>query len=260
LLVFDGDEISIAIDLDQGARLASLQWRDMEFVVPFRGQELSWGWFAMAPYAGRIKNGILRDSKGKKHQLPNSIDPMGTQHALIGFGVTSSWEDLGGGKQILDLPNPFQGASVTQQFEILGNSLRWSLDFQANGCDLPVTLGFHPWFARNIGKGGSAEILLSAKKMFQRGEDYLPTGRLVDPIPPPWDDTFTELSSTPKIIWPGAATVSIDSNCPYLMVYSYDESGLCVEPVSAPPDAQNLGIKGETYIECLITFDEHFVN
>jgi hypothetical protein len=31
----DGAEISVGIDLDQGARIASLQWRDLQFVVPF---------------------------------------------------------------------------------------------------------------------------------------------------------------------------------------------------------------------------------
>ena len=40
------------------------------------------------------------------------------------------------------------------------------------------------------------------------------------------------------------------------MVYSLDEDGICIEPVTAPPDAQNLGIQGDTYIECLITFSE----
>jgi len=40
------------------------------------------------------------------------------------------------------------------------------------------------------------------------------------------------------------------------MVYSQDEDGICIEPVTSPPDAQNLGIQGDTYIECLITFSE----
>ena len=37
MLNIDGDQISIGIDLDQGARLASVQWRDMQFAVPFAG-------------------------------------------------------------------------------------------------------------------------------------------------------------------------------------------------------------------------------
>jgi aldose 1-epimerase len=253
VLNIDGDQISIAIDLDQGARLASVQWRDMQFAVPFRGQDLTWGWFSMVPFAGRIKDGIIKDSKGNRHQLPNNFDP---PHALIGYGAQSSWEDIGGGRQLLELPSPFNGATVTQSYEILDNAIRWSLDYEANGCDLPVTLGFHPWFAREIGKGDSAELLFAANKMFKRGDDYLPTGEIITPTQPPWDDTFMEIKGVPEIIWPGAARLTMDCYTPYWMVYSQDEDCICIEPVTAPPDAQNLGIQGESYIECLITFTE----
>jgi aldose 1-epimerase len=255
MLNIDGDQISIAIDLDQGARLASVQWRDMQFALPFRGQSLTWGWFSMVPFAGRIRDGIIKDSKGNKYQLPNNFDP---PHALIGYGATSSWEDLGNGAQYLELPSPFDGASVTQRYEILDNAIRWSLDYEANGSDLPVTLGFHPWFARDIGKGETAEIIFKANKMFKRGEDNLPTGELISPTPPPWDDTFIEVIGTPQIIWPGAARITMEFDSPYFMLYSQDEEGICFEPVTAPPDAQNLGIRGDTYIETLITFSEDY--
>jgi aldose 1-epimerase len=255
MLNIDGDQISIAIDLDQGARLASVQWRDMQFVVPFRGHDLTWGWFSMSPFAGRIRDGIIKDSKGKKHQLPNNFDP---PHALNGLGVHFSWEDLGGGRQFLELPSPYDGASVTQSYEILDNAIRWSLDYEANGCDLPVTLGFHPWFAREIGKGDSAELVFNANKMFKRGDDHLPTGELITPTDPPWDDAFTEVIGVPEIIWPGAARVSVESDTPYWVVFNQDDEGICIEPMTAPPDAQNLGIQGELYIECLITFSEDF--
>ncbi len=253
MLNIDGDQISIAIDLDQGARLASVQWRDMQFAVPFRGQDLTWGWFSMVPFAGRIKDGIIKDSKNKKHQLPNNFDP---PHALIGYGAQSSWEDIGSGRQHLDLPSPFNGATVTQSYEILDNAIRWSLEYEANGCDLPVTLGFHPWFAREIGKGDPAELLFAANKMFKRGDDYLPTGEIIAPVQPPWDDTFMEIKGVPEIVWPGAARLTIECDTPYWMVYSQDEDGICIEPITAPPDAQNLGMQGDTYIECLITFNE----
>jgi aldose 1-epimerase len=147
---------------------------------------------------------------------------------------------------------------VTQSYEILDNALRWSLEYEANSCDLPVTLGFHPWFAREIGKGDSAELLFAANKMFKRGDDYLPTGEIISPTQPPWDDTFMEIKGVPEIVWPGAARLTMECDTPYCMVYSQDDEGICIEPVTAPPDAQNLGIKGETYIECLITFNEDY--
>ena len=33
----DDAEFQVAIDLDQGARIASIKWRDIEFAMPFRG-------------------------------------------------------------------------------------------------------------------------------------------------------------------------------------------------------------------------------
>ena len=53
MLNIDGDQISIAIDLDQGARLASVQWRDMQVAGPLRGQEFTWGWVSVSPFSGR---------------------------------------------------------------------------------------------------------------------------------------------------------------------------------------------------------------
>ena len=65
----DGAEISVSIDLDQGGRIASLQWRDLQFAVPFRGTPLSWGWYAMAPWAGRIDEGLITSESGVVHTL-----------------------------------------------------------------------------------------------------------------------------------------------------------------------------------------------
>jgi aldose 1-epimerase len=255
LLNIDGDQISIGIDLDQGARLASVQWRDMQFAVPFAGDPRGWGWYAMAPWAGRIKNGVVKDKSGAKIQLPTTFDP---PHAIHGYGFFSSWEDLGEGRQLLEFPAPYNGASVTQQIEILDDAIRWSLDYEAGDCQLPFSLGFHPWFARDIGRGDTAEISFAAQKMFKRGTDYLPTGELIEPTGQPWDDTFKDVVGVPEIIWPGAARVSIESDSPYWTVYTEHEDGICVEPVTAPPDCQNLGIAGDSYIEMLITFAEDY--
>ena len=61
----DGSEISVAIDLDQGARIASLQWRDLQFVVPYRGAPLTWGWYSMAPWAHGSHVSLLAAKKLK---------------------------------------------------------------------------------------------------------------------------------------------------------------------------------------------------
>ena len=51
----DDAEFQINIDLDNGARISSLLWRDMQITVPFRGSVLNYGWYPLGPWAGRIR-------------------------------------------------------------------------------------------------------------------------------------------------------------------------------------------------------------
>ena len=64
----DGGEISLEIDVDQGARISSIRFHEIECAVPFRGQTLTWGWYAMAPWAGRIRDGLIKDKAGNRSE------------------------------------------------------------------------------------------------------------------------------------------------------------------------------------------------
>jgi aldose 1-epimerase len=50
--------------------------------------------------------------------------------------------------------------------------------------------------------------------------------------------------------------IDIESDAPWWVVYTEDPDGVCIEPQTAPPDAANLGISGENYIEALFVFSE----
>ena len=91
LHAIDGGEISLEIDVDQGGRISSLRFRDIECVLPFRGQVLTWGWYPMAPWAGRIKDGLIKNSSGEEFQLPTNL---ASPHAIHGFAPTSSWQEI----------------------------------------------------------------------------------------------------------------------------------------------------------------------
>ena len=247
----DGD-LSLVIDLDQGARISSLLFRDLEITLPSRGSLVNWGWYAMAPWAGRIRDGLITDASGVEHQLPIMIDP---PHALHGFGVMYGWQDLGKGRSRLEFPDPYLGASVTQQFELVDDAIRWSLEYESGGNDLPFWLGLHPWFARELGRGGSAELEFEAEEMLVRGSDGIPTGERRVPGRGPFDDAFTQVIGAPRIIWEDVLSVTIESDAPWWVVYTEDSEGICVEPQSAPPDAAHLGIKSDDYLEALFIFE-----
>jgi aldose 1-epimerase len=188
-----------------------------------------------------------------EHQLPIVLDP---PHALHGFGVMYGWQELGKGRARLEFPEPYLGASVVQQIELVDNAIRWSLEYDDGGVDLPFWLGIHPWFARDLGRGGSAELEFDAEAMLLRGSDGIPTGEIIKPGRGPFDDAFTKLRGIPRIVWEGALAVTIESDASWWVIYTEDSDGICVEPQSAPPDAANLGITSEDYLEALFIFEE----
>ena len=56
---------------------------------------------------------------------------------------------------------------------------------------MPVVVGWHPWFRRPV------ELGIRPARMYERGHDGLPTGRLTDPTPRPWDDCVIDLAGPP---------------------------------------------------------------
>jgi aldose 1-epimerase len=232
----DDAEFQINIDLDNGARISSLLWRDHQITLPYRGQPHTHGWYALGPWAGRIRDGLIKDSAGNVFELPTNIDP---PNALHGYGYTSSWQDIGQGRALLHLPAPYNGATLEQRIEVLDDAIRWSLEYDANGCDLPAWLGLHPWFARDIGAGNEAELIFEAEQMLQRDKDGLPNGKLITPPKQPWDDAFTGVRGVPAVVWEDVLRIDIESDAPWWVVYTEDSEGICVEPQTAPPDAAN---------------------
>jgi aldose 1-epimerase len=253
VLKIAGDELQIEIDVERGSRIVSLTWKGLEFVVQERPNLMDWGMYAMVPWAGRIRNGLIANASGEVFTLPTHWDP---PHAEHGFGFFSAWEEFDKNCTRLKLPSPYAPAVAEQTFEIDKNSLRWSIAYFSNGCTLPAWVGFHPWFRRTLGGGRPAQVMFRAEKMLVRGGDMLPTGEVSTPKPPPWDDAFTGLAENPTIRWPGSAMMTIASDAPWWVVYTEDNEGVCIEPQSAPPDASNLGMTGAHRLEATFSFAE----
>ncbi len=246
-----GDEISVEVDLLRGGRISSLKWRDLEFALGFRDDPMTWGWFAMVPWAGRIDKGIIQDAFGREFILPTHWDP---PHAEHGYGFVSSWESLGPNSSRVNMPAPYAPSHAEQVIAISGNTLTWSLTYFPNGCTLPAWVGFHPWIPKRIAGGQECELNFSAEKMLLRDQGSIPTGDLVDIPPPPWDDTFFGVTTSPIIKWEGLAQIKISASVPWWVVYNEDSQALCVEPQTAPPNASNLGIEGAHSVTATFTF------
>ncbi len=246
-----GEHITVEVDLPRGGRISSIKWHGYEFALGYRENPMNWGWFAMAPWAGRIKKGLVKDGNGIEFILPTQWDP---PHAEHGYGFVSSWNSTGPNSSRLNMPSPYSPAHAEQMIEVEGNTMKWSLNYFANGCTLPAWVGFHPWIPKQIGEDNKVELDFSPTKMLQRGEDGIPTGELIDAPMRPWDDAFFGVTSPPTMCWGDVARLEITSSVPWWVVYDEDPLAICVEPQTAPPDAANLGIRGAHSVSATFTF------
>lgn len=229
-----GDATTL-LDPHNGGRIASLRVRDVELLVTEGDGAIRWGIFPMVPFAGRISSGrFIFD--GVEHVLPPRLDG----HALHGTVIDREWEQTGPSTietQVAE-PWPFTGA-VVHEVTLGAGEMRATLRLRA-GQRMPATIGWHPWFRRQLERGGPANIALVAASMYER-DGKLPTGELVRPKSSPWDDCFTGVQWPVTIGWPGFGTLEVSSDCTHVVVYDEERDAACVEPQTGPPDAVNIG-------------------
>jgi aldose 1-epimerase len=226
------------VDPEKGGRLASLRVDGLELLISeaeVDGDPMLWGCYPMVPWAGRVREGRFR-FRGQDHELPLDAPP----HAIHGVGYRSAWEVTGPGALRLDLDGRWPlGGAVTQEVELTADALTLTMTVTATDRAMAVVAGWHPCFRPRLDRGEPARLAIAPTSMWERDGTGIPTGRQV-PVPAgPWDDAFSGLHSDPRITWPGAIEVSLQSTCGVWVVYDRDPRLLCVEPQTDAPDAFN---------------------
>ena len=108
---------------------------------------------------------------------------------------------------------------------------------------MPVAVGWHPWFVRRLPEtAASAELELDVRPGLMWANDVtgLPSGKLTEPVPRPWDYCFRNLLADPVVRWPGELELTVGSDCQDWIVYDLEEAGVCIEPWTAPPNSLNM--------------------
>ncbi|MGD9795850.1 MAG: aldose 1-epimerase [Acidimicrobiia bacterium] len=221
------------IDVERGGRIASLRVGHTEVLVGPGDHPMLWGCFLMAPFAGRIGHGRFRFPwpDGPLHTLECNLPP----HAIHGVGFDRPWHRHDDGSITCDLSPrwPMRG-TLRQWFEAGDDSLTTHVEAYAVEA-MPFTVGWHPWFAK------PCTLEFTPGRMYERSPEQLPTGRLIAPVPRPWDDCFIDPVADPVVRFDSGLAVMVSSTCDHWTIYDEQEHGLCVEPQSGPPDAVNLG-------------------
>ena len=230
-------DVELTVRPRLGCRIGSLRVGGRELLR--QGDEH--GSFPMVPWCGRVDHGRFRDG-AVLHELPVNHPP----HAIHGTGRDVVWRtarsDKSSASFVYDLAEPWpQPGRVTQTFELTEESLTLSMGVEATTDSFPAQAGWHPWFARNLGRGGSdVEIAFDPAWQEERGDDHLPTGRRIPRLPGPWDDCFGMPDGVDVLLtWPGELELRVTSRAEWVVVYDEQADWVCVEPQSGPPNGLN---------------------
>jgi aldose 1-epimerase len=231
----------VVVDEVHGARIERLEVDGLALLVPPELDDRNHGAFPMAPWAGRVRDGRFT-FEDVEHQLPLNKPP----HAIHGtvrdlpWTIDRSAPDSAQLSVTLGDPWPF-GGRVVQRLVLEPDALSLTMEVHAAARAMPASCGWHPWWSRELARGEAIELELHADGMYERDDEGIPTGVLTRVAPPPWDDCFTDLGDPAAVLrWPGAATVTIETDCACVVVFTEPEHAECVEPQSGPPDELNL--------------------
>ena len=235
-IVLEAGPARLEASAADGGRVTSFRLDGQELIARVDDGPIWWGSYPMVPFAGRIRRGRFSFG-GRDYTLPQNMAP----HAIHGVVFDRPWDVVSGDSMSVRLgePWPFAG-TVTQRFELAPDRVRVTLELAADE-PMPASMGWHPWFRRHLdGDGGDGVVLwFDPGRMYERDDDYIATGRLIEPAPQPWDDCFTDLLADPVLAWPGGPELTLSSNCDDWVVFNMRDDALCVEPQTAPPDAVN---------------------
>ncbi|MEU7700849.1 aldose 1-epimerase [Streptomyces sp. NPDC015492] len=230
-------DAELTITPENGCRIESLRIGGIELLR----QGERFGAFPMVPWCGRTENGRFRNG-ATSHQLPVNAPP----HAIHGTVRDLAWKTarVSATEAVftceLGDPWPYQG-KVTQVFELTEDALTLRFGVETYDDSFPAQAGWHPWFLRNLGRGGRDAVLDFAPAwQEERGDDHLPTGRRIDPVPGPWDDCFGMPGGVDATLtWPEELELKVTSRAEWVVIYDEQEEAVCVEPQSGPPNGLN---------------------
>ncbi|MFF4048966.1 aldose 1-epimerase [Streptomyces chartreusis] len=197
------------------------------------------GCFPMVPWCGRIRDGRFLDG-ARVRQMPLNAPP----HAIHGTTRDGAWKvaRVADGEAVItyDLvePWPYPGR-VTHVVALAPDSLSLTMSVETYEDSFPAQIGWHPWFNRNL---GAEDVRLDFGPAWQeeRGDDHLPTGNRIEPLPGPWDDCFGMPDGVDvTLTWPGQLELKVSSREEWVVVYDEQEAAVCVEPQTGPPNGLN---------------------
>jgi aldose 1-epimerase len=235
-LVIASDNVRCIVSPNVGGRLSSIVAFGRELLITKNDETnlQKWGCYPMAPWAGRVRNGVFAH-KSKQHQLEINMHP----HAIHGTVLERPWKLINSSSSSvamnIDLGADWGFAGeATQTISVIDDMIEFRLMVETDDASMPAQVGWHPWFAR------PCTLETKFTHMYLRDEFGIPTGKKITPPAGPYDDCFSGSLSTPTLNFENEVQLEIETDCSHWVVYDEPQHAICVEPQSGPPDGFNI--------------------
>ena len=227
-----------------GGRLESWLIDGIELLGKAGDHPVEFGMYAMAPWAGRIRNNTIHAQDMK----PLGVDLQGDFHADINYQMwalhgtcfTDPLDHVEVEGNVVRMQQkiprwPWEAELVTE-WTLLDNGVEINLSLDSQEAS-PAILGWHPWFWKTL-RGSQAQWSIDSAAVAVRDGAFV-TGEWVpqSATSGPYDDVFHSPLNTAIIQWPDVLTLSICSSHPWFVVFDERNDVLCVEPQSNIPNA-----------------------
>lgn len=227
-------ETGATFDATDGGRLVSLRFRGTELLRTTDSRGGVWfGGFVLIPWSG-ILPGAKLEVQGVTYQFPQNWED-GRLHGLLN---EVEWA-VAGDALTAQFPEtwPFGGSARMHPF-MDGNTLVVEFAVTAARRAMPIAIGWHPWFTRRLDNGAELAITLpSDARMWEEASTGHPDGQWITPGPGPYNNCF---STDESVVLDWASTketlrLTVSSNGGFVSVYSPEESGVAIEPMTSIP-------------------------
>ena len=243
--VLEVGDVRLVIDLESGGRLSRWWVGDQQLLVDHGPAPEERGMYVMAPWAGRLRENALV-WQGQRHEFA----PTYGGWAMHGLGVASPAAVISDVAEhehaaVTVAVTPAEGwpwpLGIELTWDLTPRVLTTTISVHAADAQFPVTVGWHPWFARQLAGGAVIRWTAESTLLAERGQDYLPNGRLlpIAEVEGPFDDAFVVPSGRASVAWPGALSIDIVNDAPWFVIFDQLPDAVCVEPQSGPPNGIN---------------------
>ncbi len=235
-LVIASDNIRCVVSPHLGGRLSSIVAFGRELLITKNNETnlQKWGCYPMAPWAGRVRNGVFTHN-AKQHNLEINMPPHAIHGTVLDRPCQTTATSHSSVTMQINLGSQWDfSGEVIQTISVINNMIDFKLILSTNDATMPGQVGWHPWFAR------PCTFITNFEKMYLRDQSGIPSGELIAPTAGPFDDCFTDSQQAPVIDFENKLRLEIQSDCTHWVVYDEPQHAICIEPQSGPPDGFNL--------------------